>query len=98
MSACQNEPWGATWGDGDPSTDWSAYATRLGNIVLAECPRWLIFVEGVGNGASDYFCDLCFWGENLRALMHRSLPQLAVPERLVISPHLCTWLDPTHLL
>ena len=45
-----NEPWGATWGDGDEERDWPLYASRLGDIVLQECPRWLVFVEGVGAG------------------------------------------------
>ena len=83
-----NEPWGATWGDGNAQRDWALFAERLGNIILHECPRWLIFVEGIGAGSSDAFCDLCFWGENLIPLYNKSLPQLSIPGRLVLSPHL----------
>ncbi len=38
-----------TWGT-DPATDWNSAAERLGNRVLRKCPRWLIFVSGIGNG------------------------------------------------
>jgi len=41
-----NEPWGATWGSGLAETDWALAAGSVGNEVLAECPRWLIFIEG----------------------------------------------------
>lgn len=44
-----NEPFGATWGSGDRRTDWDLAAERLGNHVLARCPRWLIFVQGIAN-------------------------------------------------
>jgi len=49
-----NEPHAASWGFGR-ATDWDRAAARLGNRVLQLCPRWLIFVEGVGNtpGAPD---------------------------------------------
>lgn len=64
-----NEPWGASWGGGEAASDWLAYSQKLGDLVLAECPRWLIFVEGIGTGAHEpddsrrasTFCDLCFW-------------------------------------
>jgi len=35
-----NEPFGMDW------DDWATAATQLGNHVLHQCPRWLIFVEG----------------------------------------------------
>ena len=43
-----NEPFTATWGVGSATQRWDLAAARLGNAVLAECPRLLIFVEGVG--------------------------------------------------
>ena len=58
----QSQPFRASWdspGKGpptfNPATDWNAAATRLGNFVLSKCPRWLVFVEGVGEtpGARD---------------------------------------------
>jgi endoglucanase len=41
-----NEPHSpATWGDGNPSTDWHMAAEKAGNAVLAANPQWLIIVE-----------------------------------------------------
>jgi endoglucanase len=37
----------ATWGDGNPDTDWRAAAERAGNAVLGVNPRLLVIVEGV---------------------------------------------------
>ena len=77
-----NEPWGASWGDGDERRDWALYSGRLGSLVLHECPRWLIFVEGIGVGsrsAGPAFCDLCFWGENLRNVTGAGVPRLSTP-------------------
>ena len=42
-----NEPHGSSWAKGR-DIDWNLGAERLGNHVLDECQRWLIFVEGVG--------------------------------------------------
>eukprot|EP00967_Tisochrysis_lutea_P104411 scaffold158467_cov28-Tisochrysis_lutea.AAC.5 len=36
-----NEPFGMDW------DEWSNAAKQLGNHVLHQCPRWLVFVEGV---------------------------------------------------
>ena len=46
-----NEPHKATWAMGDPLTDWDKGATRVGNHVLTQCSRWLIFVQGIAVGA-----------------------------------------------
>ena len=43
----RTEPYGATW------EAWRAAAARIGNAVLARCPRWLIGVEGVGRGSGE---------------------------------------------
>ena len=42
-----NKPHAASWGFGR-ATDWNMAAARIGNHILSKCPRWLIFVEGVG--------------------------------------------------
>lgn len=86
----KNEPHGeATWGSGDPNTDWRLAACALANRVLQICPRWLIFVEGVQFAASDATHELpCFWGENLQDVRVAAPLELSVPERLVFSPHL----------
>merc|ERR1711871_544073 len=45
----QNEPHASSWGKGGGRReDWGHAAERLGNHVLELCPRWMIFVEGVG--------------------------------------------------
>jgi len=53
----QNEPHTATWGKGNKRTDWNQAAGRLGNHVLSQCPRWLIFVEGIFEGAPGEYDD-----------------------------------------
>lgn len=79
-----NEPHGpACWGCPDRARDWAAAATRAGNATLAANPRWLILVEGVersADGATNW------WGGNLREVAFRPIT-LAVPNRLVYSPH-----------
>ena len=63
-----NEPHGASWAKG-LAIDWNLGAEDLGDHVLRECPRWLIFVEGVGYnpGAPDGDDPGAgiWWGENL---------------------------------
>lgn len=78
-----NEPHGnATWGTDDPATDWRLAAQRAGNAVLEVNPYLLVFVEGVGNHNGEHF----WWGGELQGV--RSAPvRLAVPNRLVYSPH-----------
>jgi endoglucanase len=78
-----NEPRdGATWGDGNQSTDWRLAAERAGNAILAVNPDLLIIVEGVQYvGGSGYW-----WGGNLRGVASTPV-QLDMPNRLVYSPH-----------
>jgi len=78
-----NEPHGpATWGSGDPATDWRLAAERAGNAVLEVNPYVLVFVEGIENYEGDHF----WWGGNLRGV--RTAPvRLRVPNRVVYSPH-----------
>ena len=53
----KNEPHGMYWGPsagGSPSSypeneRWDALASEIGNAIHRICPRWLIFVEGVGH-------------------------------------------------
>lgn len=63
-----NEPHSASWGFGR-QTDWNKAAERIGNHILRRCPRWLIFVEGVGfkPGApgADSSSAGYWWGGNL---------------------------------
>jgi aryl-phospho-beta-D-glucosidase BglC (GH1 family) len=78
----QNEPYGATWGTGDPATDWRLAATRAGNAILQIDPYALIFVEGIGVHQGTYY----WYGGELQDVAHAPMA-LAVPGRLVYSPH-----------
>jgi endoglucanase len=78
-----NEPHGpATWGDGNPLTDWHAAAERAGNAVLQANPDWLIFVEGIEHQGNDWY----WWGGNL-ALAGQLPIELSVPNKLVYEAH-----------
>jgi endoglucanase len=78
-----NEPHGgATWGDGNPRTDWRAAAQRAGNAVLQANPDWLIFVEGIEHQGDDWY----WWGGNL-SLAGQLPVELAVPNKLVYEAH-----------
>src|SRR5205085_1027312 len=78
-----NEPHGpATWGDGNPATDWRLAAERAGNAILRVNPHWLIVVEGVEHLGNDWY----WWGGNLAAA-RRYPVRLAVPHRLVYEAH-----------
>ena len=73
-------------------SDWGHAAERLGNHVLRECPRWLVFVEGIGYSPGAPNMDNSgwgiWWGENLAGA--RSQPiRLSDPSKLVYSPHTC---------
>ena len=64
----QNEPHASSWGKGlGPTSDWGHAAERIGNHVLSLCPRWLIFVEGVGYSPGALGMDSggagIWWGE-----------------------------------
>jgi endoglucanase len=78
-----NEPHGAaTWGGGDPATDWRAAAQRAGDAILAANPDLLIVVEGIESFDNNYY----WWGGNLRGAATAPV-ELAVSGRLVYSPH-----------
>jgi endoglucanase len=78
-----NEPHGqATWGDGNPKTDWRLAAERAGNAILEANPDWLIVVEGVGHIGDDPY----WWGGNLSGVATAPV-RLSNPERLVYSAH-----------
>jgi endoglucanase len=78
-----NEPHGpATWGDGNPSTDWRLAAEQAGNAILAVSPDWLIIVEGI----EQYHGDFYWWGGNLEGAGQYPV-RLSVPDKLVYSAH-----------
>jgi endoglucanase len=78
-----NEPHNAaTWGDGNPRTDWRLAAERCGNAVLAANPEWLIIVQGIENYHGDYY----WWGGNLEGAQQFPV-RLSQPDKLVYSVH-----------
>lgn len=78
-----NEPHGpATWGDGNPSTDWRLAAQQAGNAILKVNPDWLIIVEGI----EQYKGDAYWWGGNLEGAGQNPV-QLSQPNKLVYSAH-----------
>lgn len=86
-----NEPHGASWGKGT-ELDWNLGADDLGNHVQQECPRWLIFVEGVGYDPGAPHGDDpgagIWWGENLVGTRVVQV-HLKNQDKLVYSPHVC---------
>lgn len=78
-----NEPHGAaTWGSGDPATDWRLAAERAGDAVLAVNPRLLIIVQGVQEHGGRHY----WWGGNLAGVREAPV-RLSLPGRLVYSTH-----------
>ncbi|MGE5618990.1 MAG: glycoside hydrolase family 5 protein [Sphingomonadaceae bacterium] len=79
-----NEPAGdATWGSGDPRTDWRMAAEKAGNAIHEVNPDWLIIVEGIEKvGDKDWY----WMGGNL-SKAGESPVRLKVPNKLVYSAH-----------
>ena len=78
MFSLLNEPYSLRW------SSWARAAEEIGNHVLEQCPRWLIFVEGIGNEEpSDPGME---WGENLMGVSSRPI-KLRNASKLVYSPH-----------
>jgi endoglucanase len=78
-----NEPHSpATWGDGNPNTDWRLAAEKTGNAVLAVNPQWLIIVEGI----DVYHGDAYWWGGNLEGAAQYPVV-LSKSNKLVYSAH-----------
>ena len=87
----QNEPHASSWAKrGGTAADWGHAAERLGNHVLQQCARLLIFVEGVGyapgSPGMDNGGDGIWWGENLAGVKTQPV-ELIDPSKLVYSPH-----------
>ena len=83
----KNEPHGAaTWGSGDPATDWRLAAERAGNAIGAVNPDWLIVVEGVEGPVPGQQLPGHWWGGNLEAARAHPV-RLDVPDKLVYSVH-----------
>ena len=83
----KNEPHGAaTWGTGNPATDWNLAAERAAARILPIAPHWLIAVEGIGASAHCSSQHAQFWGGNLEPM---ACAPLAIPtQRLLLVPHI----------
>jgi endoglucanase len=78
-----NEPRGqATWGDGNPKTDWQMAAEKAGDAIHSVNPKWLIFVEGVDKFKNDSY----WWGGELRGVKQHPV-KLKEPHKVVYSAH-----------
>jgi endoglucanase len=78
-----NEPHGiASWGKGDPATDWNSAAERCGNAILEANPDWIIVVEGTEKVGSDGY----WWGGNLSGVKANPV-KLSDPKKLMYSTH-----------
>lgn len=77
-----DNPKGASWGTGDPSTDWNTAAEKCGNAILEANPDVLIVVEGVEVVGSEGY----WWGGNLTGVTKAPI-KLSRPEKLMYSAH-----------
>ena len=78
-----NEPNGpATWGTGNPQTDWRLMAQKAGDAALAADPHWLIFVEGI-----DHYQNQSYWWGGDLAAAKRYPVRLSEPGHLVYEAH-----------
>lgn len=83
----KNEPHGpATWGTGDPATDWRLAAERAGDAILEVAPDWLIVVEGIEGPVEGQQLSGHWWGGNLEAARAHPV-RLSQPDQLVYSVH-----------
>jgi len=78
-----NEPHDpATWGDGNPATDWKMAAEKAGNKILEANPNILIVVEGVQKENNEWYR----WGGSLMQIREKPIT-LNVKNKVVYSPH-----------
>lgn len=89
----KNEPHKATWGTGDDS-DFVLGSEKIAQVMHANCPHWLAFVEGVVdthtltiNGTEMSYFD--WWGGGLQKA-GAVRPQLTLENKLVWAPHYYT--------
>ena len=65
--------------------DWAVGAKKLGNAVLRNCPRLLIFVEGTAEALTEW--GQSFKTSRLNGLMAKGLVKLTNMSKLVLAPH-----------
>ncbi|WP_162409287.1 cellulase family glycosylhydrolase [Acuticoccus sediminis] len=72
------EPFAATWGSGDPATDWRLGAEDAIDAIHEINPEVLVLVEGIAEGF--------WWGGDLRGVESAPI-RLDETDKLVYSPH-----------
>ena len=82
MMDINNEPFGGTWGDSNPATDWNKAAERCGNAILKANPNVMIMVEGVSQAEGSSY----WWGGNLKGVKNYPV-QLSDKSKLIYSAH-----------
>ncbi|OQR83337.1 cell 5A endo-1,4-betaglucanase [Achlya hypogyna] len=98
----KNEPHQGCWPasptdttDCQSTKNWQQGATRLGNAMLAACPKWMAFVEGTleninakfpntNNGANLTYGD--WWGASLNNASSNPVT-LSIKDKVVYAPH-----------
>lgn len=85
----KNEPHGsATWGTGNPRTDWNKAAEKAGKAVLSVNPKLLIFVEGVQENSKCSSSVGHWMGGNIEPIACDPIDTKSIPaNKLVLSPH-----------
>ena len=82
-----NEPHNpATWGTGNPATDWRLAAEQAGNAIQAVNPHLLIAVEGVQSYTQNGTTSNADWGENLQGVATAPVV-LNTPNQVIYSAH-----------
>jgi endoglucanase len=85
----KNEPHGrATWGKGNPATDWNLAAEKAGKAVLSVNNKLLIYIEGIAD--TDYCSSKIphFWGNNLQGVKCKNINTNMIPKnKQIYSPH-----------
>ena len=87
----KNEPAAAKWGTRNPKKDWHMAAEKLGNRMLAACPKWTAQVEGISSshsinlfGSNFFYYD--WWGGGLQGAKEDPIV-LNTVQKVVYSPH-----------
>ena len=82
----KNEPHGqATWGTGNPATDWKIAAETAASEVLSVNPDILVFVQGIQSNPTCSGNIQHWWGGNLEPF--DCFPLNIPADKLVLSPH-----------
>jgi endoglucanase len=80
---------GATWGTGDPNTDWQLAAQTAGNAILGVNPHLLIAVEGIGefpDASAPGGFDTTWWGGDLQGVATHPVV-LSTSNQVIYSAH-----------